>query len=201
MKKTILAFTAVGLLAGTAAIAQPADRAAGPMTRMQVTQKSAERFKKMDLNSDGVLDLADQELRRKQMIARIDTDGNGAISKAERDAAREARQARRAERRAERGVEGERRGFGKGEKRGMRGMRGGKGGKFAGGGMMARADADGDGRLTLQEFQSHALERFDRADANNDGTVTAAERKAAHDARRAQMRERIEQRRAQRAGQ
>ena len=197
MKKTVLAIAGIGLLAGTATLAQPGERASTPMTRADVAQKSAERFQKMDLNGDGVLDLADQELRREQRIARLDTDGNGAISKAERDAAREARKERRAERMAERGVEGERR-------EGKRKMRGGKRGHFRGGmmggGKMARADANGDGRLTLQEMQAHALERFDRIDTDKNGTVTAEERKAAHDARREKMRERMEQRRAARAG-
>ena len=99
MKKTVFALTGISLLAATAAMAQPAERTSAPMTRAEVSQKSAERFQKMDLNGDGVLDLADRELRREQRIARIDTDGNGAISAAEREAAREARQERRAERR------------------------------------------------------------------------------------------------------
>ena len=190
MKTPILALAGISLLAGTAALAQPGDRNPGPMTRAEVSQKAAERFQKMDLNSDGVLDLADRELRREQRIARLDTDGNNAISKAEREAAREARQERRAQRMAERGQSadaGERRGRGK-HHRGMRGM-------------MAKADTNGDGRLTLQEFQTHALARFDRADADSDGTVTQAERKAAHEAMRAQMAERREARRAERAGQ
>jgi len=166
------------------------------MTRADVAQKTAERFQKMDVNGDGVVDLADRELRRQQRIAKIDTDGNGAISKAEFEAAREARQQRRAERMEKRGVEGERRGG----KRAMRGKRGHFGGGMMGGGRMARADANGDGRLTLQELQAHALERFDRIDTDNNGTVTAEERKTARDARRAQMRERMEQRRAKRSG-
>lgn len=196
MKTPLLALAGISLLASTAALAQPGERNPGPMTRAEVSQKAAERFQKMDLNSDGVLDLADRELRREQRIARLDTDGNGAISKAERDAAREARQERRAERMAERGQSaeaGERRARGK-HHRGMRG-------KHRGGGMMAKADTNGDGRLTLQEFQAHALTRFDHADANSDGTVTQAERKAAHEAMRAQMAERREARRAERAGQ
>ena len=196
MKKTVLAIASVSLLAGTAALAQPGERPSTPMARADVTQKVAERFQKMDVNGDGVVDLADRELRRKQRIAKIDTDGNGAISKAERDAAREARDQRRAERMEKRGVEGERRGG----KRGLRGKRGHFGGGMMGGGKMARADANGDGRLTLQEMQAHALERFDRIDTDKNGTVTAEERKAAHDARRAKMRERMEQRRAARAG-
>jgi hypothetical protein len=42
-----------------------------------------------------------------------------------------------------------------------------------------RADRDGDGRLTRQEFQSVVAWRFQRLDADQDGTVTAAERQAA----------------------
>ena len=117
MKKTVFALTGISLLAATAAMAQPAERTSAPMTRAEVSQKSAERFQKMDLNGDGVLDLADRELRREQRIARIDTDGNGAISAAEREAAREARQERRAERREARGLDAERAGEGKRGKR------------------------------------------------------------------------------------
>ena len=42
-----------------------------------------------------------------------------------------------------------------------------------------RADRDGDGRLTRQEFQSVVAWRFQRADADQDGSVTVAERQAA----------------------
>jgi hypothetical protein len=37
------------------------------------------------------------------------------------------------------------------------------------------------GFVTLEQMRAHALERFDRADANHDGTLTEAERHAAHD--------------------
>ena len=66
MKTPILALAGISLLAGTAALAQPGDRNPGPMTRAEVSQKTAERFQRMDMNSDGVLDLADRELRREQ---------------------------------------------------------------------------------------------------------------------------------------
>ena len=42
---------------------------------------------------------------------------------------------------------------------------------------MARdADADSDGSITQAEFASAALARFDRVDANKDGTISAEER-------------------------
>lgn len=44
-----------------------------------------------------------------------------------------------------------------------------------GGGMMARADANGDGIITHAEFMASATERFTRMDANNDGKLSGDE--------------------------
>jgi len=51
------------------------------------------------------------------------------------------------------------------------------------GDLFAKADANGDGKVTLSEATSKALELFDQADANHDGTVTPEERRAALKAR------------------
>ena len=59
---------------------------------------------------------------------------------------------------------------------GMGRMRGGMGGGM-GGQMMTMADANKDGRVTLQEAQASALRRFDMTDANRDGQVTMEERR------------------------
>jgi hypothetical protein len=48
-----------------------------------------------------------------------------------------------------------------------------------GGDLFTKADANSDGKVTLSEATSKALEMFDRADANKDGTVTPEERRAA----------------------
>ena len=52
------------------------------------------------------------------------------------------------------------------------------------GGGMARmwqlADANHDGRVTLQEAINFALQRFDRLDTNHDGQLTPEERAAGH---------------------
>ena len=45
-----------------------------------------------------------------------------------------------------------------------------------GGRMVMMADANRDGRITLQEMTAAALQRFDRMDLNHDGTVTPEER-------------------------
>jgi hypothetical protein len=56
--------------------------------------------------------------------------------------------------------------------------------------MMGRmADTDKDGAVSQAEFMAAAMQRFDRADANHDGTVTRDERKAAFQAMRGHMRE------------
>jgi Ca2+-binding EF-hand superfamily protein len=191
MKTTtlVLAAAAALALAGGAAYAQaPANAGQGPargadMTRAQAEQRAAAAFERMDANKDGVLDAADREARKAQRSERraerlqarfdkLDTDKNGAISRAEFDAPREGL--------AQNGRAGKRFGH--------RGHRMGMGG-FGGPGMVK---AGGDTSLTQAEFTAAALERFDRADANRDGTVTAAERREAFKALR-------EQRRASRA--
>lgn len=59
--------------------------------------------------------------------------------------------------------------------------RGGGGAAFVhiGGHWFERADAKGDGRVTLSEATSHPLELFDMADTNHDGVVSLRERKLA----------------------
>jgi hypothetical protein len=49
------------------------------------------------------------------------------------------------------------------------------------GGMHGARMFGDQGSVTLEQMRARALERFDRADANHDGTLTAAERHAAHD--------------------
>ena len=44
-----------------------------------------------------------------------------------------------------------------------------------GGGMMMRADTNGDGVITREEFLAEATARFDRMDANHDGTLSGDE--------------------------
>jgi len=46
-----------------------------------------------------------------------------------------------------------------------------------------------EGFVTLAQMRERALARFDRADANHDGTLTAAERREARPHRRGGFRE------------
>ena len=72
---------------------------------------------------------------------------------------------------------------------GDRDRRGGGGGP--GGGMARMFDADGDGRITRDEFVAGSLRRFDMIDADHDGQLTKTERQAAMEAMRARMEERM----------
>jgi Ca2+-binding EF-hand superfamily protein len=58
---------------------------------------------------------------------------------------------------------------------------GGDAGPFAhvGSHWFDKADANGDGRVTLSEAEARPLQLFDMADADHDGTVSLAERKIA----------------------
>lgn len=189
-----IGITAAALLGSTAALANhhAGGEPRGDMTRADAQAKAAEQFAKMDVNGDGQLSAADREAKRAERFAATDTDGNGELSPAEITAAREAHKAKRAERGGERRADaGERRGG-----RGEAGKRGGKRGRM-GGQMMGQIDTDQSGTISQAEFTTAALARFDRADANSDGTVTADEHKAARGERRGKMRERMQERRSQ----
>lgn len=168
------------LIAGAAAIAvssaahaQTRQAPQADMTRTQAEQRAAQMFDRLDVNGDGRLDAADREARQQARFDRLDTNNDGAISREEFAASR----AERGQRSAPRG-----------ERMGM----GGKGGMAIG--MLGPGrQAGADGAVDRAEFVAAALTRFDAADANNDGVVTAAERKAHRDSMRQQMRERRSQ--------
>lgn len=167
MKKFVIGASAVALLAGSAwAIADKDHKGMrAPQTRAQVEAKVKEHFAKIDANKDGAItkeeaDAFKTERRgemRDKMFAALDADKNGQISRQEFDAHH---------------------GDGKGRGHHMGGMRGHRGGMMMHGGLFARADANGDGKVTLAEATGKALERFDAADTNKDGTVTPEERRA-----------------------
>jgi Ca2+-binding EF-hand superfamily protein len=151
-------------------------------TRAQRNVDPAQRFARLDANRDGQLTRPEFDAARaaraerraaankpagtgarsgERFFARLDTNRDGAISQAEFQVRgqgaeeRAQRQAKRAQRVASRPQHG---------------------GRF-GGKMFELADANKDGRLTLQEAQSAALHHFDMADANKDGQVTRDERR------------------------
>lgn len=94
----------------------------------------------------GPMTLTAMQVRNDERFRAADTDGDGVISGAELEAMTQA------------------------------GPGGGQDGRRGGGRGLARADADGDGRITLDEARAQVAERFARMDVNGDGAVTEDER-------------------------
>ncbi len=181
MNKKISLFTLAAALVAVPVLAAPGADGNAVQTRADAQARATQMFAKMDANKDGKLDATDRTAQRAERQAKIfaslDADGNGSISKAEWDkhgADRAAKRAERGEKRAE---------AGEGKRHGMRGGHGKRGGHH--GMMMGKADTDGDKAISQAEFQTAALARFDAADANKDGQVTAEERQAQRGAWRA----------------
>lgn len=147
----------------------------GVLTRAEAQASAGQMFARMDANKDGKLDAADRAARHAAMQAKrfaaLDANSDGSISKAEWDQHGADRQAKRAEWKEKRAAAAGEAGEGK---RGMRGHHGKRGDH----GMMMKADTDGDKAISQAEFETAALARFDRLDANKDGQVTAEERQA-----------------------
>lgn len=142
-----------------------------PVTRAQMLQKVQSHFARVDADNDGVVTKAEMQamrgarhermekhagMRREHTFERLDTNDDGSISRSEFDAAHA----------------------------GMAGHNGKAGHKRMRmhGQIFEMADANNDGRVTLQEATAAAAEHFDRADANRDGVLTADEMRAAHKA-------------------
>lgn len=181
MKKTVVIGGMVAVtfaaLAGSV-MAQQANRPAraqAEMTQAAFVDTRVARLTAADANNDGTVTSEEHQAahqakraeRSDDRFARMDTNGDGSISRAEFDALREAR--------AERGPRAER--------AGMRGPRGGRGGERAAR-MVER------GPVVIAEARAKAEQAFARMDADSNGVVTVAERQALRGERRARMTER-----------
>ena len=161
-------------------------------TRAEVQAKITEHFAKLDTNRDGFLTKAEADAakeqfkgkfverwseRREEAFEKLDSNRDGAVSRAEWDAGQAQREQRIASH--DRDGDGRRDGHTRGGKHGMSGLSGH---------MFEMADANKDGRVTLQEAQAAALRHFDMADANHDGQITPDERRQMHERMRAEHR-------------
>jgi len=154
------------------------------MTRAAVTQRADRMFDRLDANHDGKIDQADRALREKARFDRMDADHNGELSYAEFTASRGHRDGQHTARAGQPdGRHGQRFNHGGEHRMAMGGFRG----RFP---MMRLAEAGKAGGLTKADFEAAMLQRFDRLDANHDGTVTSDEAKAARDNMRQQWQSR-----------
>lgn len=109
-------------------------------------------FSDLDVNGDGQITKADIEARQAARFAAIDTDGNGTLSAQELITAARAKSESRIKTRTEK--------------------------------MLGRRDANGDGVLSAEEIAPKAMPRlFKRLDTDGDGAVSLAEFDAAKTAR------------------
>ena len=187
MKKLLIGAGALALAApATAQVATPAPApqaqravATKAHTRADVQAHVAQMFAKLDADRDGFVTKAEvdagraaigaqvrERIRQRAgakggMFAQLDTNKDGAISQSEFEAGR----AQRKEHAQGEHREGARR------EGGMHRMA-----MMMGGRMFEAADADRDGRVSLQEAQAGALRHFDTLDANRDGQITREER-------------------------
>ena len=193
MKKLLMGGAALALavpaLAQVASAPAPKTQNAAKIhARADVQAKVAKHFARVDANRDGFVTKAEADAavqafrgkraekrteRREHAFERIDVNGDGAITKAEWDA----KQTKRQERVAARDHDG--------DGRADRARAGGHGMGGFGGHMFDMADANKDGRVTLQEAQAAALQHFNMADTNRDGQITREERKQMHQRMRA----------------
>ncbi len=187
-----------------------------PLTKAEMLARADARFDKIDTNRDGQLSAQERtaamekaaaaRAERKggemadfmpgrgkmggamgeRMLARVDTNGDGLISKAENRAAVEARFARMDADKDGAIEAGERRGPGMGKRDGMGKDMGGKRGEGrrmarregrgpGGPGGMMLADTNKDGAISRAEFDAMSAQRFARLDANQDGRLDAGE--------------------------
>jgi hypothetical protein len=172
--KTLLMGGLIALSVGSVAMAQDAPRGPGAadtdgdsrISQAEFVAAAVQRFDRGDANRDGTITAEEMRAgmqarhteRRGEVFARMDTNGDGSISRAEFDA------------RPERGGDAERGGRGGGHHRGGRGR--------GGGGELA---ADG---VTRAEAQARAEARFSRMDRNDDGFLTQEDRQGRGDRRR-----------------
>ena len=170
MKKSLIGLSLLALgLAGGAYAAEPMP-GGDPLgdktvTKAEFQANGAAMFGKMDANHDGKLDAADRGAHEGQMFDQIDANHDGALSRDEFMAAHQ---------------------------RGPKGDHTGAAGKHSdghGGGMMMMmlkmADANKDGAVSRDEFLAAHARHFDMMDANHDGQLAQAERKAGREKMRA----------------
>jgi EF hand len=174
----------------------------GPKTRTQVQARVKEHFAAMDQNKDGFVTTEERTAMHAAKMAEMqgahfsamDTNKDGSISRAEFDAghlggpdgAHEGHGAMGMGKMDHAMGHGGEEGASVTETKGPDGkiMRRVIVKRHDGGMMMERADANNDGKVSLDEAMVPALARFDRIDTDKDGTISDKERAAAQEVRK-----------------
>ena len=136
----------IALMAGTATVG-----AAGLAAAQPHHGGMANMMERLDTNGDGQITKEEAEAAKAARFPEADTNGDGGLSMAEMQAFRAAEKARRMETMRQR--------------------------------MFDKADADGNGVISADEFEARGAPMFDRMDADGDGVITAEEMQAMRDRR------------------
>lgn len=136
----------IALMAGTATVG-----AAGLAAAQPHHGGMANMMERLDTNGDGQITKEEAEAAKAARFAEADTNGDGGLSMAEMQAFHAAEKARRMETMRQR--------------------------------MFEKADADGNGVISADEFEARGAPMFDRMDADGDGVITAEEMQAMRDRR------------------
>ncbi len=162
----------------------------------KVDEMAGKILGRMDSNGDGKISKAEAKGPFARAFDKIDTDGDGMLDSAELKASVLARagnhgqQGEHADQQGEHAGEQGEHGGQQGEHAGQQGEHAGEQGEHAGkqgmspedriAKMIAHADTDGDGKLSLEEITgAKAGKMFQKIDADGDGAVTKAEWDAA----------------------
>jgi len=137
------------------------------ITKAEAMAAADARFAKIDVNGDGSLNAADRTAMMTKRFAIIDTNGDGSISQSEFIATQQAGAERRADRRERRM-----------ERIGVRAREGRQRGRLGAAAMLVRADTNGDKSVTQAEYRAAIDARFNKADANQDDSISIEERQA-----------------------
>jgi Ca2+-binding EF-hand superfamily protein len=150
------------------------------ISRAEFVDQRVARLTAQDANGDGQVAAEERQAARQArraagadaLFARMDADNNGSVTRAEFDAARASGHAGRRDRA----------GHGQGGRHGRGGPGRGEGGRA---GLAAGAP------VVIADARTRAEQGFARLDSDNDGFVTAAERRAGREGMREQRRERM----------
>lgn len=194
MKAIKFSLIAGALLATTGvAIAQPAERGRGAgaeITREQAIARASERFARLDTNRDGSLTRAEMRAGRQQMRTQRQERRQERLARMP-----EERRARLAQRMEARSELREQRLEQRAERRArIQAMSPEQRAQHRAERQTRRGDRRGQfaggATVSLEQFRARALHRFERLDANRDGRVTVAERREVRKQLRQERRER-----------
>ncbi len=173
--KKILLLTAMGFIFQATPVL--AEHHEGGDHKRGGKDRGAEMFKKSDTNADGMISQEEFLSKAKEKFSEKDINGDGNISQDEAKTAHEAKREKMKEKRKARKGDDHKKGEHK------------RGGKKRGAEMFEKNDANSDGVISQGEFLTKAKEKFSEKDINGDGNISQDEAKAAHEAKRAKMKE------------